>query len=113
MADPLQVIAELEQKCPDRPWRMWDGWGPDTQGEMHATRTGPDGGGGIEPSDPAHSDLRATREDFEGAVTAINALPAALAALRRAIEHECVGRYCAACQENARILEPLTNQAQR
>lgn len=47
-------------------WRIWNGWGPlKSDGLYRCVRIGPDGSGGIEASDPLHTDIRGTEKDFQ------------------------------------------------
>ena len=74
-----EKLRELEAKATPGPWKLWNGWGPHTDSLMRVERIGPDGDGGIQPSNGG--DMMGRREDLEIVCQMRNALPALLARL--------------------------------
>ena len=72
------------------PWKLWNGYGPGTDGLMRVERIGPDGPYLGLTTHPDSSDIAGTMEDLEMVVLAVNSHQAmldALRALRRAYRH--------------------------
>ena len=74
-----EMQAELRQllDATETPWALWDGYGPDGNGDMRVARIGHLSGSGIR-ADPDSADIYGRREAFELLASAVNALPALL-----------------------------------
>ena len=73
------MLAELRRllDATETPWALWDGYGPDGNGDMRVARIGHLSGSGIR-ADPDSADIYGRREAFELLASAVNALPALL-----------------------------------
>ena len=90
-----EKLAELRRllDATETPWALWDGYGPDGNGDMRVARIGHLSGSGIR-ADPDSADIYGRREAFELLASAVNALPALLdAAAERDRLAECVRAY--------------------
>ena len=90
-----EIQAELRWllDATETPWALWDGYGPDGNGDMRVARIGHLSGSGIR-ADPDSADIYGRREAFELLASAVNALPALLdAAAERDRLAECVRAY--------------------
>ena len=74
-----EKLAELRRllDATETPWALWDGYGPDGNGDMRVARIGHLSGSGIR-ADPDSADIYGRREAFELLASAVNALPALL-----------------------------------
>ena len=74
-----EIQAELRRllDAAETPWALWDGYGPDGNGDMRVARIGHLSGSGIR-ADPDSADIYGRREAFELLASAVNALPALL-----------------------------------
>ena len=74
-----EMLAELRRllDAAETPWALWDGYGPDGNGDMRVARIGHLSGSGIR-ADPDSADIYGRREAFELLASAVNALPALL-----------------------------------
>ena len=74
-----EIQAELRRllDATETPWALWDGYGPDGNGDMRVARIGHLSGSGIR-ADPDSADIYGRREAFELLASAVNALPALL-----------------------------------
>ena len=74
-----EKLAELRRllDATETPWALWDGYGPDGNGDMRVARIGHLSGSGIR-ADPDSADIYGMREAFELLASAVNALPALL-----------------------------------
>ena len=74
-----EIQAELRWllDATETPWALWDGYGPDGNGDMRVARIGHLSGSGIR-ADPDSADIYGRREAFELLASAVNALPALL-----------------------------------
>ena len=74
-----EKLAELRRllDAAETPWALWDGYGPDGNGDMRVARIGHLSGSGIR-ADPDSADIYGRREAFELLASAVNALPALL-----------------------------------
>ena len=74
-----EMQAELRRllDATETPWALWDGYGPDGNGDMRVARIGHLSGSGIR-ADPDSADIYGRREAFELLASAVNALPALL-----------------------------------
>ena len=74
-----ETLAELRRllDATETPWALWDGYGPDGNGDMRVARIGHLSGSGIR-ADPDSADIYGRREAFELLASAVNALPALL-----------------------------------
>ena len=74
-----EIQAELRRllDAAETPWALWDGYGPDGNGDMRVARIGHLYGSGIR-ADPDSADIYGRREAFELLASAVNALPALL-----------------------------------
>ena len=74
-----ETLAELRRllDAAETPWALWDGYGPDGNGDMRVARIGHLSGSGIR-ADPDSADIYGRREAFELLASAVNALPALL-----------------------------------
>ena len=74
-----EKLAELRRllDATETPWALWDGYGPDGNGDMRVARIGHLSGSGIR-ADPASADIYGRREAFQLLASAVNALPALL-----------------------------------
>ena len=74
-----EIQAELRRllDATETPWAVWDGYGPDGNGDMRVARIGHLSGSGIR-ADPDSADIYGRREAFELLASAVNALPALL-----------------------------------
>ena len=74
-----EMLAELRRllDATETPWALWDGYGPDGNGDMRVARIGHLSGSGIR-ADPDSADIYGRREAFELLASAVNALPALL-----------------------------------
>ena len=74
-----EMQAELRRllDATETPWAVWDGYGPDGNGDMRVARIGHLSGSGIR-ADPDSADIYGRREAFELLASAVNALPALL-----------------------------------
>ena len=90
-----EKLAELRRllDATETPWALWDGYGPDGNGDMRVARIGHLSGSGIR-ADPDSADIYGMREAFELLASAVNALPALLdAAAERDALAEAVRAY--------------------
>ena len=90
-----EIQAELRRllDATETPWALWDGYGPDGNGDMRVARIGHLSGSGIR-ADPDSADIYGRREAFELLASAVNALPALLdAAAERDALAESVRAY--------------------
>ena len=90
-----EMLAELRRllDATETPWALWDGYGPDGNGDMRVARIGHLSGSGIR-ADPDSADIYGRREAFELLASAVNALPALLdAAAERDALAESVRAY--------------------
>ena len=90
-----ETLAELRRllDATETPWALWDGYGPDGNGDMRVARIGHLSGSGIR-ADPDSADIYGMREAFELLASAVNALPALLdAAAERDALAESVRAY--------------------
>ena len=91
-----EMQAELRRllDATETPWALWDGYGPDGNGDMRVARIGHLSGSGIR-ADPDSADIYGRREAFELLASAVNALPALLdAAAERDALRTWLGATC-------------------
>jgi hypothetical protein len=70
----LALLGEAPVGEPvESPWKLWDGWGPHTDGLMRVSRIGPSIGGLEAFYNTNKADIQGTREDLELVVNAVNA----------------------------------------
>ena len=77
MTPELQAELRRLLDATETPWALWDGYGPDGNGDMRVARIGHLSGSGIR-ADPDSADIYGRREAFELLASAVNALPALL-----------------------------------
>ena len=105
-----ELQAELRRllDATETPWALWDGYGPDGNGDMRVARIGHLSGSGIR-ADPDSADIYGRREAFELLASAVNALPALLDAAAERDALAAAVRELTEARDNARAeVERLT-----
>lgn len=113
MTPELQAELRRLLDATETPWALWDGYGPDGNGDMRVARIGHLSGSGIR-ADPDSADIYGRREAFELLASAVNALPALLDAAAERDALAAAVRELTEARDNARAeVKRLTAQVER
>lgn len=116
--DVVEEIEKLLAEATPGEWKLWNGYGPDPDGNMRIARIGSDDvdDGLFAGSYRGERDIAGRREDFELIVAMKNAMPLILERLRRAEKVEKAAREYVEAQNHfseGGSLTPLVNVARR